>query len=97
MKQQHIDYQVVPYPKIRRFMAAEFRSSQHTPMIHGLIEVDVSRARTHLRDQKAKTGESLSFTASSLPAWEKPWRSTKPCRPFAKAASTSSCLRRWTC
>jgi pyruvate/2-oxoglutarate dehydrogenase complex dihydrolipoamide acyltransferase (E2) component len=63
MKQQHVDYHVVPYPKIRRFMAAEFRSSQHTPMIHGLIEVDVSRARAHLRDQKAKTGEALSFTA----------------------------------
>ncbi len=63
MKQQHIDDQVVPYPKIRRFMAAEFRSSHHTPMIHGLLEVDVSRARAHLRDQKAKTREALSFTA----------------------------------
>ena len=63
MKQQYIDDQVMPYPKIRRFMAAEFRSSHHTPMIHGLIEVDVSRARAHLRDQKAKTGEALSFTA----------------------------------
>jgi len=63
MKQQHIDDQVAPYPKIRRFMAAEFRSSHHTPMIHGLLEVDVSRARAHLREQKAKTGESLSFTA----------------------------------
>ena len=63
MKQQHMDSQVVPYPKIRRLMAAEFRSSHHTPMIHGLIEVDVSRARAHLRDQKAKTGEALSFTA----------------------------------
>src|SRR6266566_1601456 len=63
MKQQHIDDQVVPYPKIRRFMAAEFRSSHHTPMIHGLIEVDVSRARAQLREQKAKTGEALSFTA----------------------------------
>jgi pyruvate/2-oxoglutarate dehydrogenase complex dihydrolipoamide acyltransferase (E2) component len=63
MKQQHIGDQVVPYPKIRRFMAAELRSSHHTPMIHGLLEVDVSRARAHLRDQKAKTGESLSLTA----------------------------------
>ena len=63
MKQKHVDYRVVPYPKIRRFMAAEFRSSHRTPMIHGLIEVDVSRARARLRDQKAKTGESLSFTA----------------------------------
>jgi pyruvate/2-oxoglutarate dehydrogenase complex dihydrolipoamide acyltransferase (E2) component len=63
MKQKHIDYKVVPYPKIRRLMAAEFRSSHHMPMIHGLLEVDVSRARTFLRDYKARTGESLSFTA----------------------------------
>jgi pyruvate/2-oxoglutarate dehydrogenase complex dihydrolipoamide acyltransferase (E2) component len=63
MKQQHDDYQVVPYPKIRRFMAAAFRSTYHKPMIHGLLEVDVSGARAYLRNQKAKTGESLSFTA----------------------------------
>jgi pyruvate/2-oxoglutarate dehydrogenase complex dihydrolipoamide acyltransferase (E2) component len=63
MKQQHVDYQVVPYAKIRRFMAAEFRVSHRMPMIHGLLEVDVSRARAHLREYKAKSGESLSFTA----------------------------------
>ncbi len=63
MKQQHADYQGVPYPKIRRWMAAMFRSVQHKPMIHGLLEVDVTRAREFLRDHKAKTGESLSFTA----------------------------------
>jgi len=63
MKQQQVDYQVVPYSKIRRFMAAEFRLSHRMPMIHGLIEVDVSRARTFLREYKAKSGESLSFTA----------------------------------
>ena len=63
MKQQHADYQVVPYPKIRRWMAAMFRAVQHKPMIHGLLEVDVTRARAHLREHKANTGESLSFTA----------------------------------
>src|SRR6266480_8134515 len=63
MKQKHVDYQVVPYPKIRRWMAAMFRSVQHKPMIHGLLEVDVTRARAFLRDHKAKTGEALSFTA----------------------------------
>jgi pyruvate/2-oxoglutarate dehydrogenase complex dihydrolipoamide acyltransferase (E2) component len=62
MKQQPSDYQVMPYSKIRR-LAAEFRSSRHMPMIYGLLEVDVSKARAHLRDQKAKTGEALSFTA----------------------------------
>jgi pyruvate/2-oxoglutarate dehydrogenase complex dihydrolipoamide acyltransferase (E2) component len=63
MKQQRVDYQVVPNPKIRRWFAAAFRSAQHTPIMHGLIEVDVTRAREFLREQKANTGESLSFTA----------------------------------
>jgi pyruvate/2-oxoglutarate dehydrogenase complex dihydrolipoamide acyltransferase (E2) component len=63
MKHKHIDYQVVPNPKIRRWYAAAFRSAQHAPIMHALIEVDVSKARAHLRDQKAKTGESLSFAA----------------------------------
>ena len=63
MKQQPSDYQVMPYSKIRRLMAAEFRLSRHMPMIHGLLEVDVTRARAHLREQKAKTAEALSFTA----------------------------------
>jgi pyruvate/2-oxoglutarate dehydrogenase complex dihydrolipoamide acyltransferase (E2) component len=63
MKQQHDDYQVVPFPKIKRWMAITYRSAQRRPMIHRLIEVDVTRARTFLREHKAKTGESLSFTA----------------------------------
>jgi pyruvate/2-oxoglutarate dehydrogenase complex dihydrolipoamide acyltransferase (E2) component len=63
MKQQHFDYQVVPNPKIRRWFAAAFRSAQHTPVMHGLIEVNVSGARAFLREHQAKTGESLSFTA----------------------------------
>ena len=44
-------------------MAAEFRLSHRMPMIHGLIEVDVTSVRAHLREYKAKSGESLSFTA----------------------------------
>jgi chloramphenicol O-acetyltransferase len=63
MKQQHADYQLVSYPKSRRFMAAARRSAQRTPMMHGLLEVDVTKARAFLRDHKASTGESLSFTA----------------------------------
>ncbi|HLJ32850.1 MAG TPA: 2-oxo acid dehydrogenase subunit E2 [Ktedonobacteraceae bacterium] len=63
MKQQHTDYQVVPYPKIQRLEAVADRSVQRTPLIHGLIEVDVTRARAFLREYQANTGESLSFTA----------------------------------
>jgi hypothetical protein len=36
MKQNNADYQVVPYPKMRRLEAAMLRSAQRTPMIHGL-------------------------------------------------------------
>jgi pyruvate/2-oxoglutarate dehydrogenase complex dihydrolipoamide acyltransferase (E2) component len=62
MKQNNADYQVVPL-KGRRAMAFAMRSVQHKPMIQGLLEVDVTKARAHLRDHKAKIGESLSFTA----------------------------------
>ncbi len=63
MKKKHSDYEVVPYPKLRRGLAVTLRSAQRKPMIYGLLEVDVTRARKFLRDHKAKSGESLSFTA----------------------------------
>jgi pyruvate/2-oxoglutarate dehydrogenase complex dihydrolipoamide acyltransferase (E2) component len=63
MKRQHVDYKMVTYPKMRRLEAIAYRSVQHKPMIHGLIEVDVTRARAFLCEHKATTGESLSFTA----------------------------------
>ncbi len=63
MKKQHSDYEVVPYSKVRRVMAITLRSAQRKPMIHGLIEVDVTSAREFLQEHKARTGESLSFTA----------------------------------
>lgn len=63
MKQRHTEYQVVPYPKYRRFAAAANWSVRHKPMIHGLLEVDVTGARAALRMHKVQTGETLSFTA----------------------------------
>jgi pyruvate/2-oxoglutarate dehydrogenase complex dihydrolipoamide acyltransferase (E2) component len=63
MKRQQSDYRVVPYPKVRRFLEAAFRTTHHKPMIHGLVEIDVSKARAFLREHKAKTGESLSLSA----------------------------------
>jgi pyruvate/2-oxoglutarate dehydrogenase complex dihydrolipoamide acyltransferase (E2) component len=63
MKKQHDGYQVVPYSKLRRVLEIMLRSVQRKPMIHGLLEVDVTRARAFLREHKARTGESLSFTA----------------------------------
>ena len=63
MKQQPSDGRVVPYPKVKRFLEAAIRVTHRKPMIHGLLEVDVTKARSFLRDHQARTGESLSFTA----------------------------------
>jgi pyruvate/2-oxoglutarate dehydrogenase complex dihydrolipoamide acyltransferase (E2) component len=60
---QHDDYQVVPYPKLRRLLAVMLRALQRKPMMHFLLEVDVTRARQYIREHKANTGEALSFTA----------------------------------
>lgn len=63
MRPKDAEYRVVPDPRIRRWLAAAFRSVQHRPMIHGLLEVDVTTARARLAEHRASTGESLSFTA----------------------------------
>jgi pyruvate/2-oxoglutarate dehydrogenase complex dihydrolipoamide acyltransferase (E2) component len=60
---QRADYQVIRYPRYQRFAAAAYQTVRHKQMIHGLIEVDVTRARSALREYKARTGETLSFTA----------------------------------
>jgi pyruvate/2-oxoglutarate dehydrogenase complex dihydrolipoamide acyltransferase (E2) component len=86
MQQKHADYKVAPYPKMRRWFAAAFRSVQHKPMIHGLLEVDVTRARAFLRDQKAKTGESLSFTAFLIACLGKAVDEHKSVQAFRKGS-----------
>lgn len=57
------DGRVVPYPKIKRFLEAAIRVTNRKPMIHGLLEVDVTRARSCLREHQARTGDAPSFTA----------------------------------
>ena len=50
MKQQREGH-VIPYPKSRRFMREAIRSTHHKPMMHGLLEVDVTTARAYLRER----------------------------------------------
>ena len=63
MNQNHVDYQIVSYPKILRWGAAAYRSTHYKPIMHGLIEVDVTHARALLRTYKARAREPVSFTA----------------------------------
>ncbi|HEX8729739.1 MAG TPA: 2-oxo acid dehydrogenase subunit E2 [Ktedonobacterales bacterium] len=63
MKQQRACYRELPYSDSRRWRAAAYRAIHHKAMIHGLFEADVTKARAALQNHKAKTGETLSFTA----------------------------------
>jgi hypothetical protein len=58
MKQQHSEYQVVPYPKIRRFLAAELRSSQHTlPQVNALAQGMV-QGQTRMRGRSMRQNQT---------------------------------------
>jgi pyruvate/2-oxoglutarate dehydrogenase complex dihydrolipoamide acyltransferase (E2) component len=84
MKQKPVDYQVVPYSKLRRIIAVMLRSFQRMPMMHGLLEVDVTKAREFLRDHKARTGESLSFTAFLIACLAKAVDESKAVQAYRK-------------
>jgi pyruvate/2-oxoglutarate dehydrogenase complex dihydrolipoamide acyltransferase (E2) component len=56
----------VAFPPERRLVLDTLRLGHGKPMMHGLLEVDVTRARRLLREHRARTGESLSFTAFVL-------------------------------
>jgi pyruvate/2-oxoglutarate dehydrogenase complex dihydrolipoamide acyltransferase (E2) component len=59
-------YQVLPYPRMRRLVVDAGWMAKRRHTIHGLLEVDVTRAQQILRDHKVNTGETLSFTAFML-------------------------------
>lgn len=61
--EKHANYTVLPFPKIRRPMVDGGRMGRQKHTIHGLVEMDVTQARQSIREHKACTGESLSFTA----------------------------------
>lgn len=63
MSERTENYEVVPFPKIRRLMVDGGRLARQKQVIHGLVELDVTGPRQALRAHKERTGESLSFTA----------------------------------
>jgi len=65
-KQQETGFTTVPIPRSRAFVVDAARVAAGKHMIHGLVEFDVTEPRARLRDHKAHTGESLSFTAFVL-------------------------------
>jgi pyruvate/2-oxoglutarate dehydrogenase complex dihydrolipoamide acyltransferase (E2) component len=63
MRNNNDSYTTIPFPKIRRLMVDGGRIGRQKHTIHGLLEIDVTRARQAIRDHKSQTGETLSFTA----------------------------------
>jgi pyruvate/2-oxoglutarate dehydrogenase complex dihydrolipoamide acyltransferase (E2) component len=58
----------VPFPPERRLVLDTLHLGRDKPMMHGLIELDVTRARRRLREHRERTGEKLSQTAFLLHA-----------------------------
>jgi len=86
MKQQHADYEILPYSKVRRLEAIAYHAVQHKPMMHGLLEVDVTRARAFIQAYKTKTGESLSFTAFLIACMAKAVEEHKTVQAYRKGS-----------
>jgi pyruvate/2-oxoglutarate dehydrogenase complex dihydrolipoamide acyltransferase (E2) component len=63
MSKNNDSYRTIPFPKIRRLMVDGGRMARQKHLVHGLVEMDVSRTRQAIRDHKSQTGETLSFTA----------------------------------
>jgi pyruvate/2-oxoglutarate dehydrogenase complex dihydrolipoamide acyltransferase (E2) component len=63
MGEQSDRFQSVPFSGARDIVVDAGRLAARRHIIHGLLEVDVTTVRQQMREQKLKTGESLSFTA----------------------------------
>jgi pyruvate/2-oxoglutarate dehydrogenase complex dihydrolipoamide acyltransferase (E2) component len=63
MNTHQAEYRVIPFSRERQVTIDGGRLAARKHTIHGLIEVDVTRPRQCLRARKARTGETLSFTA----------------------------------
>jgi pyruvate/2-oxoglutarate dehydrogenase complex dihydrolipoamide acyltransferase (E2) component len=63
MNEKALSYHIVNLTPGRRIWLNTLELSWTTHTIYGLLEVDVTRARRFISEHKARTGESLSFTA----------------------------------
>jgi pyruvate/2-oxoglutarate dehydrogenase complex dihydrolipoamide acyltransferase (E2) component len=57
------NYTVIPFPASRDVVIDAGRLGSRRHVIFGLLEFDVTRARAFIHEHRARTGESLSFTA----------------------------------
>ena len=63
MNTNKLNYSVLPYPRERQVIVEGGRIAARRHTVLGLIEVDVTTPRLAIRQYKARTGETFSFTA----------------------------------
>lgn len=56
----------IAFPPERRLVLDTLHLGHRRPMMHGMVELDITRARRLLNEHRNRTGESLSFTAFVL-------------------------------
>jgi pyruvate/2-oxoglutarate dehydrogenase complex dihydrolipoamide acyltransferase (E2) component len=66
MTDKHQGYETAPFSKMRQMQAEGMRLGGKKSTIHGLLEVDVTKARQFIHEHKVRTGETLSFTAWAI-------------------------------
>jgi len=66
MSKPRAAHRVVPVPRMRQVYIDTLHLGHRKHTIHALIEADVTTARRILAEHKARTGETLSFTAFVL-------------------------------
>lgn len=62
MARESESYEVRAFPKIRRAYMDVLSEGHRRHIIHGLVEVDVTRARASIRDRAGESSSRLSFT-----------------------------------
>ncbi|MCP4575248.1 MAG: dehydrogenase, partial [Deltaproteobacteria bacterium] len=63
MKNQHDGYTLVPFSNARQMVSDILDLGHGKHLVHGLVEVDVTKPRQYIRDYEAATGTDISFTA----------------------------------
>lgn len=66
MSDSHEGYTIRPFPRSRQLVLDAGWLARRRHMIHGLLTFDVTEPRLRIATHKARTGETLSFTAFVL-------------------------------
>jgi pyruvate/2-oxoglutarate dehydrogenase complex dihydrolipoamide acyltransferase (E2) component len=62
MENKRSGYRVIPFPAARKVIVDAGRQGSHRHLIHGLLEIDVTRPLEMMHEHETRTGEKLSFT-----------------------------------